>query len=73
MEAVTWMLSSFGIAPCTETTLRRATALGMLDFEDAVVAAMAENMQCDYIITRNVSDFCNSPVRALRPGELLAL
>lgn len=41
------------------------------DFEDAVVAGLAEASQCDLIITRNVSDFANSPIAAMTLEEFV--
>jgi predicted nucleic acid-binding protein len=46
---------------------------GWMDFEDCLVARCAENVQADYIITRNPSDFKQSLVPALTPEELFAL
>ncbi len=42
------------------------------DFEDAVQSTMAERMNVDYIITRNIRDFTKSKIIALTPGELIA-
>lgn len=44
-----------------------AEKLSFSDYEDACVAASAVNSNCEYIITRNVSDFKRSPVPALAP------
>jgi hypothetical protein len=47
-----------------------ATALGLdfADHEDACIAATALTHQCDYIITRNLSDFRKSPIKPLAPS-----
>ena len=50
-----------------------AIASNMADFEDALVAAIAERCHIDYIVTRNGRDYRESPVRALSPEEFLAL
>jgi hypothetical protein len=47
--------------------------LTFADFEDAVVASVAEAAKSDYVVTRNVSDFTGSPVPALTPTDFLAL
>ena len=44
----------------------------MTDFEDAVVAAIAESAGCSVIITRNITDFSQSPVSAITPEEFIA-
>ena len=41
----------------------------MKDIEDALVAAVAKRNKADYIITRNIADFNNSPVPAVTPAE----
>ncbi len=50
----------------------RARALPMTDFEDAVVAVVAEETASEFIITRNTGDFAHSPVPAITPVELLS-
>jgi hypothetical protein len=39
----------------------------------AFIAGCAKNTECDYIITRNVSDFEQSPVPAVTPAEFLEM
>ena len=41
------------------------------DFEDAVQASCAKNHLINLIITRNVKDFINSPVKVITPEEFL--
>jgi predicted nucleic acid-binding protein len=50
-----------------------AAELGFSDFEDAVVAAIAQREKADYIITRNTKDYSKSPVPAIAPEGFLAL
>lgn len=71
-SAVDWLLEHFSIAGVARDELLRARTLGWGDFEDAVVAAAAESSVCEFIITRNISDFARSPVPALTPDEYLA-
>lgn len=72
-EAVDWMLDRFGVLAADEETFRNARKLSMNDFEDAVVAVQAEKAGCDFIITRNVTDYRNAPVKAITPREFLDL
>jgi predicted nucleic acid-binding protein len=44
----------------------------MPDFEDAVIAAVAQREGADYIVTRNTKDFIASPVPAITPEDFLA-
>jgi predicted nucleic acid-binding protein len=70
-EAIDMLLTNFEIAAVDSEIFRRARNLPMKDFEDAVVAALAEKAGCDAIVTRNVDDFISSPVTALTPGEFI--
>ncbi len=62
-----WLLQNFEIAATEKPAFIRARTLVMPDFEDAVVASLAQDENCDFIISRNISDFTNSPVPALMP------
>jgi predicted nucleic acid-binding protein len=50
----------------------RARSLPMPDFEDAVVAVVAEESASEFIVTRNTGDFTYSPVIAITPVEFLS-
>lgn len=41
------------------------------DFEDCLQDRCAEEVNADYIVTRNISDFTGSKVPAIEPQELL--
>jgi len=71
--AVDGLLADFTILGPDNALLLRARALPMSDFEDNVVAAVAEASKCDYIVTRNVTDFAGSPVPAITPTDFLKL
>lgn len=45
----------------------------MTDIEDALQAAAAATFGADYIVTRDVGDFVNSPIQAVTPTEFLQL
>ncbi len=70
-EAIDIMLMNFAVAPISQKTFRRARELNAVDFEDSVVMALAEEMNCRYIITRNSKDFLKSAVQTLSPSEFL--
>jgi len=70
-EAADWILTYFEIAPADKAAFLRARRLEINDFEDGVVASLAEVTACDFIVTRNISDFRKSPVKALIPEEFL--
>ena len=70
-ETTDWMLTNFDIAAADKTSFLRARKMEINDFEDGVVASLAELTNCDFIITRNISDFKRSSVKALTPEEFL--
>lgn len=71
-QTVDWLLAHFEVAVADKAVLLRARQLPLADFEDAVVASLAQAGQCDHVVTRNVSDFAGSPVSALTPTDFLA-
>jgi len=70
-EMTDWMLTHFDIAAADKASFIRARKMGISDFEDGVVASLSELTNCDFIITRNISDFKKSPIKALTPEEFL--
>ena len=72
-EAVQKLLLALDIAGVLKSDINAALLSGMNDFEDAVQSSCAGRINADYIVTRNVKDFANSPVPAILPGEALAL
>ena len=72
-DAVDWMIKHFDIEASGKADFIRARSLSMTDFEDAVIAALAERAGCDYIVTRNVADFAGSPVPAITPLAFLSV
>jgi predicted nucleic acid-binding protein len=71
-RAVGELLTLFDVAAVDEPVLRRATALDLADFEDAVTAAAAEADGCDAVVTRDPRGFTGSPVEAIDPSLALA-
>lgn len=67
--SVDFLLDNFTVVSAETETFRYARQLGMNDFEDAVVSAIATKAKCDVIVTRNIADFRQSPVEALLPEE----
>ncbi len=61
------------VARVDNDELRRALALPLADFEDALVAAAAEAAAATHIVTRNTVDFRRSPVKAVTPEEFMRL
>jgi predicted nucleic acid-binding protein len=62
-----------GLSEVTPDDIMAAFASEIIDFEDAVVAAVAVRVGADYIVTRNAGDFEHSPVPAIAPQDFLML
>ena len=71
IESMEKLLQLVGIADALGEDVHAAVASNMTDFEDALVASIAERCQMSYIITRNVKDYTESPVKAITPEEFL--
>jgi predicted nucleic acid-binding protein len=66
------VLDHFQIGNLNHDDWQRARSLPMTDFEDAVVATVAETSGSTLIITRNTDDFDGSPLPAISPLEFLS-
>lgn len=61
----------FKIADLKADDLKKAANLMFNDYEDALQSVCASRIKANYIITRNIKDFTNSKVAAIKPSELL--
>ncbi len=61
----------FTVADLTAGDIKKALSMNFKDFEDALQSACASRIKADYIITRNIRDYANSKVTAIKPAELL--
>lgn len=66
-------LKAMPVAAVQQSTLELALASAMRDFEDGVIAHAALESAVRLILTRNPSDFTQSPVPALTPEAYLNL
>ena len=71
-EVIDQVLYYFQIGILRTVEWRRARKLPLSDFEDAVVATVAEDSGSVFILTRNVDDFEGSPVPATTPTAFLS-
>jgi PIN domain len=65
------LLEIVTVAAVGDADARRAIGLPMHDIEDAFQSASALAWGADFIITRNLTDYRNSPVPALTPTAFL--
>lgn len=61
----------FTVADLKADDIKKALSMSFKDFEDALQSVCASRIKADYIITRNVKDFTNSKVMAIKPTEFL--
>ena len=69
-EILTTLTAIFTVVELRESDLIRAAELEFADYEDALQAVCASREKASYIVTRNIKDFRNSPVPAIKPSEL---
>lgn len=72
-EAVQTLIAIVDVADVKKCDITGAFGSPMTDFEDAVQSFCAKRNRADYIVTRNVHDFGNSPIPAILPGDALKL
>ncbi len=70
-EVLRTLTAIFSIVELREGDLLKAAELPVADYEDAIQSVGASRIQADYIVTRNVRDFTNSPTPAITPVDLL--
>lgn len=61
----------FAVADLKSDDLKKGAAMKNADYKDALQMACAVRIKADFIITRNIRDFINSKVPAIKPSELL--
>lgn len=69
-EILTSLTSIFTVIDLRESDLVKAADLDFSDYEDAVQSISASRIKANFIVTRNVKDFKNSAVPAVKPVEL---
>ncbi len=59
------------VAETDTTSIRYASQLSMADFEDAMQVAAAQACNAQFIVTRNIRDYQQSPIPAITPQQHL--
>ncbi len=65
------LLNFVEVSPSNTKSAVKAISLNVPDFEDALQIAAAMECMADYIITRNVKRYKNSPIKSLTPKILI--
>ena len=70
-EVISKLGAIFSITDMKADDLKKAAVQPIDDYEDALQSVCASRIKADFIITRNLKDFKNSKVMAIKPGELI--
>lgn len=73
LDILTRICTLFRILDTTAEDIRNAFLMGIPDFEDAVMIETAKRSRADCIVTRNLKDYHNSPIRVYHPSDFVAL
>jgi len=70
-QFITELCNFLTIVPVSNQDLMIALELPLKDFEDAMQCAAAIACHANVIISRNIRDYQNSPIRTLTPEQIL--
>ena len=70
-EKMNALINLIRICDTTAKDITTGLSLGITDFEDAVITAIAKRERADYIVTRNETDFSGASVPAISPINFL--
>jgi predicted nucleic acid-binding protein len=70
-EILDMLFLIFSVVDLKADDLKKAADMKFGDYEDAVQSACAARIKANYIITRNIRDFTESRVPAIKPAEFL--
>lgn len=69
-EILTTLTSIFSVVDLRESDLLKAADMDFSDYEDALQSVCAARAKVNFIVTRNIKDFKNSVIPAIKPSEL---
>lgn len=70
-EILDSLMLIFSVADLKADDLKKAADMRFKDYEDAIQSACATRIKANYIVTRNIKDFSESKVMAIKSTELL--
>lgn len=71
-EAISKLLDYVTLCALDDNAVLKGMSLDFSDIEDAFICAVAQKANADVIVTRDQSDFANSPLPTQTPVEFLA-
>jgi hypothetical protein len=66
-QAIAQLIKLVTLEAIIPNDILSALASNITDLKDAVVCFAAKRIKADYIVTRNITDFINSPIPAITP------
>ena len=70
---ISTLLDSFYVASVSKSDCVNALKTEIKDYEDSILYVCAKKVEADYIVTRNIKDFINSPIKAIMPSEFIKI
>jgi len=70
-QAIAQLIKLVTLEAVVPSDISLALASNITDLEDAIVCFAAKRIKADYIVTRNTTDFINSPVPAITPADFM--
>lgn len=70
-EIISQLFLIFKVVDLRSDDLKKAAQLKFNDYEDAIQSICATRIKADFIVTRNIKDFINSKIHAIKPSNLL--
>ena len=70
-EIIRQIFLIFKVVDLKAEDLKKAALIKSNDYEDSLQMVCANRIKADFIITRNIRDFSNSKILAIKPSELL--
>lgn len=72
-ELIDQIMDEFEIVPLTKDILKKARTMKNKDYEDSIQYLSALQAGCDYLITRNKSDFSGKDILIIVPEEFIKI
>lgn len=70
-EIISQLFLIFKVVDLRSDDLKKAANLKFNDYEDAIQSICATRIKADFIVTRNIKDFINRKIHAIKPSNLL--
>lgn len=70
-EIVKQLFLIFKVADMKADDLKKAASIRSNDYEDSLQMVCANRIKVNFIVTRNIRDFSESKIPAIKPSELL--